>query len=162
VFLLLFYLKSVGSQGILKLSYLLVAGGLAWNYLLNIIFLFVQGFSLKKNKRFNLWLDGSINTCWYGTIATICLITTGKFKFILFCKLFNFRSLSAKLDDVGGLRALHIYTFSSILASVATIAGGIYFLIEYGIVVNQLLMAYIDVVVLSALELALGICNVKK
>ena len=146
----------------MKLSYLLVAGGLAWNYILNISFLFVQGFSLKKNKRFILWLEGSINNCWYAIIATICLFTTSKFKFIIFCKLFNFRSLSAKLDDVGGLRTLHAYTFSSILASVATIAGGIYFLIDYGFVVNQLLMAYIDVIVLSALELILGICNVKK
>jgi hypothetical protein len=135
----------------LKLSYLLVAGGFAWIYLINIIFLFVQGFSLKKNKRFNLWLEGSINNCWYGTIAFICLITTGKFKSILFCKLFNFRSLSAKLDDVGGLRTLHAYAFSSILASVATIAGGVFFLIDYGFTVNQLLMAYVDVILLSVL-----------
>ena len=78
-------------------------------------------------------------------------MVTGKFKFILFCKLFNFRSLSAKLDSVGGLRTLHAYAFSSILASVATIAGGIFFLIDYGFTVNQLLMAYVDVIVLSLL-----------
>jgi hypothetical protein len=162
VFLLLYYLKVMGSQNILKLSYLLVAGGFAWIYLLNFIFLFIQSFSLKKNKRFIMWMDGSLNTCWYGTITCLCLMTIGKFKFILFCKLFNFRSLSAKLDSVGGLRTLHAYSFASILASVATISGGVFFLIDYGFTMNQLLMAYIDVIVLSLLEFIIGICNVRK
>jgi hypothetical protein len=56
VFLLLYYLKIMGVSSIFKLSYLLVAGGLAWMYLINILFIFIQGYSLKKNKRFNLWL----------------------------------------------------------------------------------------------------------
>lgn len=125
---LLVYYWSLG-QPLLKLSYLLVVGGFVWIYLINIVFLFVQGFSLKKNKRFTLWMDGSINTCWYGTIACLSLLTIGKIKFILFCKLFNFRALSAKLDSVGGLRSLHAYSFASIIASLATIGGGVYLLI---------------------------------
>lgn len=162
VFLLLYYLQKMGSQSIFRLSFFLVAGGLAWLYLLNILFLFVQVFSLKKNRRFKMWLDGSINTCWYYAVNCICLLTIGKLKFIIFCKLFNFRSLSAKLDDIGALRSLHAYAFSSIIASVATLSGGIFFLVDYGFTMNQLLMAYVDVIVLSLLELVLGICNTKK
>ena len=96
---------------------------------------------MKKHRRFKLWVEGSVNTCWYYTIVFLSFITIGKLKFILFCKLFNFRSLSAKLDDVGGLRVLHAYAFASILASVATMSGAIYLLIESNFVVNQLLMA---------------------
>jgi hypothetical protein len=56
VFLLAYYWKIAGIGGMTKLSYLLVAAGLAWIYLINIIFLFIQGFSLKKNRRFNMWV----------------------------------------------------------------------------------------------------------
>jgi len=124
---------------------------MVWLYLLNIIFILIQGFSLRRDRRFGMWLDGSVNSCWYSLMVCLSLLTTTKFKFIIFSKLFNFRSLSAKLDDIGALRVFHAYTFISVLSSVAVIAGGIYFVIDSNIVVNQLLMAYLDVIIISFL-----------
>lgn len=124
---------------------------MAWLYFLNIIFILIQGFSLRRDKRFGLWLDGSVNSCWYSLIVCFSFLTSSKVKFIIFSKLFNFRSLSAKLDDVGALRVFHAYTFTSILSSLAVIAGGIYFVIDSSMVVNQLLMAYLDVIIISFL-----------
>ncbi len=111
----------------------------------------IQGFSLRRDKRFGLWLDGSINSCWYSLVVCFSFLTTSKIKFIIFSKLFDFRSLTAKLDDVGALRVFHAFTFASILSSLAVIAGGIYFVIDSEMVVNQLLMAYLDVIIISFL-----------
>jgi hypothetical protein len=124
---------------------------MGWLYLLNIIFTLIQGFSLRRDKRFGMWLDGSVNSCWYSLIVCFAFLTTSKIKFIIFSKLFNFRSLSAKLDDIGTLRVFHAFTFVSILSSLAVISGGIYFIIDSNMVVNQLLMAYLDVIILSFL-----------
>jgi hypothetical protein len=60
------------------------------------------------------------------------------------------------------LRVLHAYSFASILGSLATLSGGIYLLLESNFVINQLLMSVLDVIVLSLLELILGMCNVNK
>lgn len=124
---------------------------MGWLYLLNIIFIMIQGFSLRRDKRFGMWLEGSVNSCWYSLMVCFAFLTTSKFKFIIFSKLFNFRSLSAKLDDIGALRVFHAFTFTSILSSLAVVAGGIYFVIESKMVVNQLLMAYLDVIILTFL-----------
>ena len=111
----------------------------------------IQGFSLRRDKRFGLWLDGSINSRWYSLVVCFSFLMTSKIKFIIFSKLFDFRSLTAKLDDVGALRVFHAFTFASILSSLAVIAGGIYFVIDSEMVVNQLLMAYLDVIIISFL-----------
>lgn len=84
-------------------------------------------------------------------MSVLGLLTTNKLKQILFCKMFNFRVLSIKLEDVGRLRVYYIYTFVSIFASLATIAGSVILLIDSKLVVNQHLMSYIDVLVLSLL-----------
>ena len=134
-----------------KLSLLLIVGGLIWIYTMNLIFLIVQNYSLRNDKRLKMWLEGSINSCWYTSVSILGLFTTNKFKQILFCKLFNFRVLSIKLDEVGKLRVFYIFTFVSVFSSLATIAGSAILLIDSKLVVNQLLMSYIDVIVLSVL-----------
>jgi hypothetical protein len=76
---------------------LLLAGSLGFNYILNLIFIFTQNLSLKNDKKLKFWLEGSLNSCWYISISFIALLTTNKFKNILFCKLFNFKILTARL-----------------------------------------------------------------
>lgn len=44
------------SRAVQTLPYLMVAGGFAFNYFLNILFLFVQNISLRKDKRLKAWL----------------------------------------------------------------------------------------------------------
>jgi len=144
----------------MKLSLLLVMGSLLWIYLMNIIFLIVQNYSLRTDKRLKLWLNASINDCWYTSISILGLFTINKFKQILFSKLFNFRVFSIKLDEVGKLRVFYIYTFVTIFSSLATIAGSIILLIDSKLVVNQHLMSYIDLLVLSLLEMIVGFMNI--
>lgn len=116
---------------------------------MNLIFLLVQNVSLKNDKRLKMWLEGSVNNCWYSCLSFFCLFTSNKFKQILFSKLFNFRAFSAKLDSVGKLRNYYAFTFVSFLSSAATIGGSILFIIDSQMVINQLFMCYIDVLILS-------------
>ena len=107
----------------MKLSYLLILGGLAGVYLLNIIFFPIQTVSLRNDKRLAAWLSGTFNSCWYWSSTLIGVISTNKFKNIIFCKLFNFTVFSARLENIHCLRSFYAFGFFAFLPALAVLAG---------------------------------------
>ena len=79
----------------------------------------------------------------------------------MFCKLFGFDVFKAKLDSVDNFKIFNIFSFLSFISSAAILLGtGI--IIYENKTVNQALMAYIDVLVLTVLCIILAILNSRK
>jgi hypothetical protein len=118
--LLYYYLQELPTH---NLSYLLVLGGLGGLYLLNLIFCPIQLISLRNDRRLHSWLTGTFNSCWYWSSALLGVLTTNKFRNILFCKLFAFTVFSARLENVQKLRAFNAFGFIAFLPALAVIVG---------------------------------------
>jgi hypothetical protein len=94
-FLLVYFWLQGGP--VMQLDYLLVAGGMAFLYLLNVTFIIVQAVSIRGDRRLKQWAAGTLNTCCFRTLTLLGLLTSNKVTNLLFCKLFAFPALSAKL-----------------------------------------------------------------
>ena len=138
------------------------AGSIAFLYLLNIIAIFVQNCFLRGDDMFKRWTAKQApNKCTYYFSSIVGLLITHKFKNIMFCKLFGFDTFKAKLDDVQNFKIFNIFSFLSFLSS-----GGI--LLGIGIIVykhrqiDQALMLYIDVIILTIACIILAILTSRK
>lgn len=146
----MYYWQTAGSD-LSQFGFLVLAGGFAFLYLLNIIFVVVQQISLRDDKRLPNWLAGTLNTCVYRSLRLIGLLTTNKVTNLLFCKLFAFPALSVQLDHTHRLRAFYAFGFCAFISSLAVLVGTALMLASSGIAYDQLSMAKADVIILSIL-----------
>ena len=64
------------------------------------------------------WKESSrFNGCFNGFVGVISLLISHKFRNILFCKLFTFKIVSAKLDQVDHFRIFNIFSLISLVGS---------------------------------------------
>ena len=106
-------------------------------------------------------MEGTANSCSHCLFTILGVFTTGKVKMLMFCRLFNFRALSAKMESVSGLGVLHAFGFVSFICSICFIGGSI-ILIKDGVIGDQLFMAKLDVLILAVLALIVALCNSRK
>lgn len=142
-------------------------GAVMFMFLLNIIALFAQNCFLTTDIQFNKWLGATRNKTAYYTVSFFSFLMSHKFKNILFCKMFNFQVFKAQLDTPQNFRVFNIFTLFSFIPSVAILYAAIILLIQYvnsmeTFVLDQLIIAYIDVIVVMLAGLILGICNTCK
>lgn len=137
-------------------------------YLLNFIALFAQNCYLRGDTLFNKWLRTKSNLCCYYVLSVLGVVFTHKIKNLMFSKLFNFSVFKAQLDSVQNFRIFHVFTFLSFLPSIAILYAVIKLLIDHkdttgeAILVDQLLMAYIDIIIVVLICMILGIFSVCK
>jgi len=80
----------------------------------------------------------------------------------MFCKMFNFVFLKAKLDSIQQFRVFNAFSFLSFLSSGGILFGMGLIFVTYKLQINQTLMAYIDATALTAINIVLGIMNSRK
>ena len=79
----------------------------------------------------------------------------------MFCKLFGFDVFKAKLDDVQNFKIFNIFSFLSFISSAGVLLGTGIVIHEHQ-TVDQALMAYIDVLVLTLACIILAILTSRK
>jgi hypothetical protein len=60
------------------------------------------------------------------------------------------------------MKVFYAYSFISFVSSLAIIGGAVIFMIDSASIIDQLFMCYIDVLILSLLNLLLAILNSRK
>ena len=137
-------------------------------YLLNIIALFAQNCYLRGDKQFNKWLNTTASVVCYYVLSIFGVLLTHKVKNLMFSKLFNFYVFKAQLDSVQQFRIFHIFAFLSFIPSIAILYAVIKLLIGHvdtstgAIIVDQLLMAYIDVILVVLICMILALISTCK
>ena len=111
---------------------------------------------------FQRWKDKQApNNCIYIFSSIVGCVCTHKFKNILFCKLFGFDIFKAKLEDTQNFKIFNIFSFLSFLSSAGILLETSLILYENK-KIDQALMAYIDVVVLTVVCIILAILTSRK
>lgn len=134
-------------------------------YLLNLIALITQNCYLRYDMMFNRWLRVTSHVVAYYAISILGFLLTHKCKNLLFCKLFNFQVFKAKLESVHSFRVFNVFTFLSFIPSFTILYALIILLIRHINDENsntQLMMAYIDTIVIVVLVCLFGVVNVCK
>ena len=150
------------------LEALIFGGALCFMYLLNIIALFAQNCYLKGDKQFNKWLTTTSSVVCYYVLSVVGVLFTHKVKNLMFSKLFNFQVFKAQLDSVQNFRIFHVFAFLSFIPSIAILYAVIKLAIGHvntstgAIITDQLLMAYIDVIIVVIICMILAILNTCK
>ena len=149
------------------LEALIFGGALCFMYLLNIVALFAQNCYLKGDKQFNKWLTTTSAVVCYYVLSVVGVFFTHKVKTLMFSKLFNFHVFKAQLDSVQNFRIFHVFAFLSFIPSIAILYAVIKLVIGHvdstgAIKTDQLLMAYIDVIIVVLICMILAILSTCK
>ena len=137
-------------------------------YFLNIIALIAQNCYLRGDILFNKWLRITSNSCCYYVLSVLGVIFNLNIKNLMFSKLFNFGIFKAQLDSVQNFRIFHVFSFLSFIPSIAILYAVIKLIIAHKhtdgvtVLVDQLFMAYIDIIIIVTIYLILAIWNVCK
>ncbi len=122
----------------------------------------MQNIYLMGDESFSKWKNLGSNKCFYYISSFIGLLATHKFKNFIYCKMFNFLFLKARLDSVQKFRIFNIFSFLSFFSSGGFLfaLGLIYY--SYTIALDQTLMAYLDATILTIVNIILAILNSRK
>lgn len=136
-------------------------------YFLNIIALFAQNCFLRFDNSFNKWLKAKSSVVCYYILSILGVLITHKVKNLMFSKLFNFKVFRAQLDSTQSFRIFHAFAFLSLIPSAAILYSAISLLIRQkdssgNIIVNQLFMAYIDIIIVVSIMIILAILSTCK
>lgn len=94
--------------------------------LFNIITSITHCYCLSFDVRFMYWLEKrKANKYFYIFSAIISMTINHKFMNILFCQLFGWRIMSAKLENVDSFKYFHIFSMISLLSNEAAILAAL-------------------------------------
>lgn len=144
------------------IEFYIIGASFALLYMLNVLALLVQNIYLMGDMNFNKWLSMGSNRCFYYFVSVTSVLTTHKFKNFMFCKMFNFVFLKARLDSVQQFRVFNVFSFISFLSSAGILFGMGLVFATYPQVLDQKLMSFIDATVLTAVNIFLAILNSRK
>jgi hypothetical protein len=144
------------------IEFYIIGGSFAFLYVLNMLALLVQNIYLLGDMSFNKWLGMGSNRCFYYFLSVASFLTTHKLKNFMFCKMFNFLFLKARLDSVQQFRVFNAFSFLSFLSSAGILFGMGLVFATYHQILDQKLMAFIDATVLTAVNIIIAILNSRK
>lgn len=157
--LLLYYLNYYTNQSV---PLWIGLGSLGYLLVLNVIGTISQGIFLCYEKAFMTWREQSgFHKCFYFFVNLVSLGISHKFRNILFCKLFTFKVVSAKLDRVENFRIFNIFSLLSLAHSGGAIFSAAVAL-KYINSNEQIYYECVDVIVLTSANALMAFFNTHK